>query len=101
MLRALVLPVNANDPPTTLIVEQLNAVDSAHERFRIIGIVARLVCTPHMRDSPEPLNTMRDLRFVKASFLLKWFCPGYVTFDIQYLWLKIDIVSSGDARGRN
>jgi hypothetical protein len=31
----IVLPVNAHDPPTTLIVEQLNAVDSAHERFRI------------------------------------------------------------------
>src|SRR5262249_35698846 len=36
MLRALVLPVNADDPPTSAVVEQLDAVDSTRERFRIV-----------------------------------------------------------------
>jgi hypothetical protein len=38
MLRAFVLPINAHDPPTRAVVEQLNAVNAAHKRLRIIGV---------------------------------------------------------------
>jgi hypothetical protein len=40
MLGAFVLPVNTHDPPTMTVVEQLNTVNAAHKRLRIIGVVA-------------------------------------------------------------
>src|SRR5207245_1661197 len=58
--RALVLPVNVHDPPTTIIVEQLNAVDPAHEWFGIVGFVARLVRAPDMRNVAELLGATRN-----------------------------------------
>jgi hypothetical protein len=42
MLNALALPVNGHDPPTTAVVEQLNAVDPAHERLGTVRFVTRL-----------------------------------------------------------
>ena len=56
MLWALVLPVDGHDPPAAAVVEQLNAVDSAHERFGIVVFVARLVCAPNMRDPTKLLG---------------------------------------------
>src|SRR5207247_10991622 len=38
--RAFVLPINAHNPPTTAVIEKLNAVHPAHERFGIVRVVA-------------------------------------------------------------
>jgi hypothetical protein len=40
MLGAFMLPVNTHDPPASTVVKQLNAVNAAHKRLRIIGVVA-------------------------------------------------------------
>jgi hypothetical protein len=66
MLWALMLPVNGHDPPAAAVVEQLNAVDSAHERFGIVVFVARLVPAPNMRDLTKLLGATRNFLFVKS-----------------------------------
>jgi len=95
VLRTLVLPVDRQDPPATSIVEQLNAVDPAHERLGIVRIVARLVCAPNMRDLAELFDSARDFLFVEPGRREKRFDPGNVGIDIQDLRRKIDIVPSG------
>src|SRR5438094_10211430 len=66
MLRALLLPVNGHNPPAVAVVEQLNAVDSADERFGIVVFVARLVRAPNMRDLTKLLGATRNFLFVKS-----------------------------------
>jgi hypothetical protein len=44
MLGAFVLPVNAHDPPASTVVEQLNAVNAARKRLRIIGVRIAFDC---------------------------------------------------------
>ena len=85
MPSALVLPVNAHDPPTTLIVEQLNAVDPAHERFRILGFVARLVGAPDMCDPIELFGAPRDFLFVESVLLHVIADACDETVDVQYV----------------
>ena len=96
----LVLPVDRQDPPAVAIIEELKAVDPAHERLRVARIVTRFVSAPNVSNPAKLFGSPGDLLFEKA-FVKKWFYPRDVTFDIQYLRLKIDIVPSGDARGRN
>src|ERR1700756_1864000 len=100
VLGALVLPVNGQDPPAFAVSEELKAVDAAHEWRGIVRIVARFVRAPNVRDPAKLFGPARDFRFVKAGFQ-KWFRPRDVTFDIQNLRLKIDIVPSSHACGRN
>src|SRR6266436_5158978 len=97
VLRGLVLPVNRQDPPAFAVVEKLKAVDAAHERRGIAWIMTRFVRAPNVSDSAKLFGAPRDFCFVKA-LLKKWFRPRDILFDIQQLRLKIDIVSSRDAR---
>ena len=62
-----------------------------------LGIVTRFVRAPNMSDSAKLFGAPRDFCFVKA-LLKKWLRPRDVLFDIQHLRLKIDVVSSRDAR---
>ena len=101
MLRTFLLPVNAHDPPTGAIVEQLNAVYPTHERLGIAWIVTRFVSAPHVSNSAKLFGSPRDLRFIKSSFFKEWFCPCNESIYVQNIRRKIDVVSSGDARGRN
>ena len=55
--QALLLPIDRHDPPTTAVMEQLNAVNPAHERFGIVGVVAGFVRAPDMRDVPKLFRT--------------------------------------------
>src|ERR1700730_14353030 len=87
----LVLPVDRQNPPALAIVEKLNAVDSAHKRLRILWIVARLVCAPHVRDLTELLNTTLDFLFVESVFLESRFSSRDEAFDIQDLRRKFDL----------
>ena len=75
MLRTFLLPVNAHDPPTGAVVEQLNAVYPTHKRLGIIRIVTRFVSAPHVSNPAKLFGSPRGLLFVKSSFLKKWFCP--------------------------
>src|SRR2546430_17495420 len=63
---AFVLPINADDPPPRAIIEQLEAVDPAHERIGILGIVPRLVRAPDMSDSAKLLGSSHDFFFKKT-----------------------------------
>jgi hypothetical protein len=98
--RALVLPVNGQDPPALAIIEELKTVNAAHERCRIARIVTRFVSAPNVSDSAKLFGAPRNFCFVKPS-LQKWLRSRDVTFDVQQLRLKMDIVPSGHARGRN
>ena len=100
VLSALVLPVDRQDPPAFAVVKELKTVDAAHERRGIVRIVARFVRAPNVRDPAKLFGVPRDFRFVKTGFQ-KRFCPRDVSFDIQNLRLKIDIVPSRHACGRN
>src|SRR5437660_1106072 len=106
VLRTFVLPVDRQDPPAVSVVEKLNAVDPAHERYGIARIVARLVCAPDMRDLAEPFDPSRDFLFVESGFLESLLGSCDEAFDIQHLRRKsairtdssrgeIDIVPSG------
>src|SRR5436189_5738831 len=97
VLRAFVLPVNGQDPPAFAVIEKLKAVDAAHKRRGIAWIVTRFVSAPNMRDPAKLFGAPRDFRFVK-TLLWKRFCPRDILFDIQHLRLKLDVVSSRDAR---
>src|SRR6267143_6496851 len=98
-LGALVLPVNGHDPPTTTIVEQLNAVDPAHEWFGIVGFVARLVRAPDMRNIAELLGATRNFLFVKPFFLKQGFCARDESINIQDLWRK-SAIRMDSSRGK-
>ena len=79
------LPVDGHDPPATAVVEQLNAVDSAHERFGIVAFVARLVRAPNMRDVTELLGATRNFLF-EESILFDIIADARdETVDVQYL----------------
>ena len=103
MLGALVLPVNVHDPPTTTVVEQLNAVDPAHEWFGIVGFVARLVRAPDMRNVAELLGATRNFLFEKPVLLNMIADAGDKAVDVQQLRrnLAIDVYLSGILGGRN
>ena len=112
VLRTFVLPIDRQDPPATSIVEQLNAVDPAHERYGIARIVARLVCAPNMRDLAELFDSPRDFLFVESGFLESLLGSCDEAFDIQHLRRKsasrtdssggeIDIVLAGVLRRWN
>lgn len=64
------LPIDGHDPPAIAVVEQLNAVDPAHERFRIVYGVARFVRAPDVRDMPELFRAPRNFA-LKESVLLQ------------------------------
>ena len=66
VLRALVLPVNRQDPPAFAVVEKLKAVDAAHKRRGIAWIVTRFVRAPNVSDSAKLFGAPRDFRFVKT-----------------------------------
>ena len=95
------LPVNSHDPPTTTVVEQLNAVDPTHKRFVIVRIVARLVRAPDMRNVAEPLGATRNFLFEKSVLLKIRFHTRNVSVDIQNLRRKIDILLPGLLRDWN
>ena len=62
--------------------------------------MTRLVGTPNVRNPAKLFGSPPDFLFVK-TFLQEWFHPRNVTFDIQNLRLKSDVVSPGNARGRD
>jgi len=97
VLRALVLPVNGQDPPPLAVIEKLKAVNAAHERRGIAWIMTRFVRAPNMSDPAKLFGAPRNFCLVKA-LLKKWFYSRDILFDIQHLRLKIDVVSSRDAR---
>src|SRR5258708_18226786 len=97
VLRALVLPVNRQDPPAFAVMKKLKAVDAAHERRGIAWIVTRFVRAPNVSDSAKLFGAPRDFCFVK-TLLKKWFRSRDILFDIQHLRLKIDVASSRYAR---
>src|SRR5947208_17199058 len=66
VIRALVLPVNRQDPPAFAVIKKLKAIDAAHERRRIARIVTRFVRAPNVSDSAKLFGAPRDFRFVKA-----------------------------------
>src|SRR5262249_13543484 len=100
VLRGLVLPVNRHNPPAFAIIKKLKTVDAAHERRGIAWIVTRLVRAPNVRDPAKLFGAPRDLGFVKAA-LPQRFRPCDILFDIQHLWLKLNVVSPRNARSRH
>ena len=70
------LPEDAHDPPTATVVEELKAVDAAHEGLPISGIVARLVGAPDVRDSAELFNPPRDF-----PMLVDLYAAGKLNLD--------------------
>jgi len=82
MLRAFVLPIYAHDPPASAVVEQLNAVNSAHKRLRIIGVVARFVRAPNVSNAPKLFRPPRNLLFKKTALGHNLFHPGDETFYV-------------------
>src|SRR6266581_3268376 len=112
VLRTFLLPVDRQDPPATPVVEKLNAIDPAHERYGIARIVARLICAPDMRDLAEPFDPSRHFLFVESGFLESLLGSCDEAFDIQHLRRKsairtdssrgeIDIVLAGVLRRWN
>src|SRR6266487_3638588 len=85
MRRTFVLPIDVYDPPTSAIVEQLNAVNAAHKRCGIIGIVARLVCAPDVSNVSELFGAPGNFLFVKSLLGKIRFHAGDETIYVQNL----------------
>src|SRR5262245_43136423 len=81
VLGALVLPANRQNPPAFAVIEELKAVDAAHERLGIARIMARFVSAPNVSNLTKPFDSSGDFFFVKP-FLQNRFCAGDVSFDI-------------------
>src|SRR5215471_1008999 len=77
---ALLIPKDADDPPTSAIIEQLNAVDPAGERG-LSRSMAGFVAAEDLRDVSECFNPIHDGTF-KESVLQKVIaCTLGVVFD--------------------
>ena len=87
------LPIDRRDPPAIAVVEQLNAVDPARERFGIIYIVARFVRAPDMRDMPELFGAPPNFFFEKSVLSKIRFHARDETIYVQHLRLEIVIRS--------
>ncbi len=83
--RALVLPVNTHNPPTPSVVEKLNAIDPAHERFSVARVVTRFVRAPDVSDTAELFGATRNFFFVESMFRKKRFRARNETIYIQDL----------------
>src|ERR1035437_181165 len=59
--RPLAVPVDRHHPPARAVVVQLDAVDPARERLRVVGRVPRLVRAEGLRDVAVGLRGARDL----------------------------------------
>ncbi len=70
ILRILSLPEDRHNPPTLAVIHQLNAVDAALKRFRVVLRMPRFVSAEDVRDIAEALDLPRSLALEK-SFLLK------------------------------
>ena len=97
---ALLLPINAHDPPPSSIVEKLDAVDSAHEGLGIRGIMARFVGAPSMGDLAKTLGLTRDFLFIEGGLFEKGSTRDE-SLDIQNLRRQIAIRSAGLDRDRH
>src|SRR6188472_608389 len=99
MLRALLLPIDRHDPPTTAVMEQLNAVDPANERFGIVRVVAGFVRAPDMCDVPELFGAPCNYLLVKPVLGKIRFHTRNEAIDVQYL--RREIVIFAWLRGRD
>jgi len=97
--RAFVLPINAHNPPTTAVIEKLDAVNSAHKWLSVARVVTRFVCAPNVRNLPELFDAPGDFLFVETLSLDERFDTCDVTLDVEDLRRKIDIVVSAGFDG--
>src|ERR1035437_1767090 len=68
--RPFAVPVDRHHPPARAVVEQLDAVDPARERFRVASHMPRLVRAERLRDVAVGLRGPRDL-FLEEPGLLE------------------------------
>jgi len=64
-------------------IQQLDAVNPAHERFGIVFLVPRLVGAPDMRDLAELLRPARNLPFEESVLLQIIAGPFDEAVDVQ------------------
>ena len=76
-------------------MEQLNAVDPAHERFGVVCVVARFVRAPDLRDVPELFGTPCNFLLVKPVLGKKRFYTLNEAIRVQYLRREIAAWLSG------
>src|SRR5581483_3853545 len=82
---AFLLPIDIYDPPAMAVVKQLDAVDSAHERFEILLVMTRFVRTPYVSDVSELFGVPGDFLFEKSVLGKVWFHTGDETIHVQNL----------------
>src|SRR5688572_10729140 len=61
VVRSLAIPVHRHDPPTLAVVQQLNAVDPARERLRVLGGTLRVVRAERVSHVAERVRLSADL----------------------------------------
>src|SRR5437763_1182272 len=81
-------------------MEELEGIDSAHERLRIVGRMARFVRAPHMRNVAELLGHARNLLFIEALLGKEWLHPSNVTLHIEHLRRRLAAVMATPHTGR-
>src|SRR2546421_7415431 len=85
ILYALLLPIDIYDPPAIAVVKQLYAIDSAHERFRIVFAVTRFIRAPDVSDVSELFGATRNFFFEKSVLGKIRFHACDETFYVQDL----------------
>jgi len=85
MRRRFVLPIDRQNPPTPSVVEQLNAVDSAHERVWIVRVMTRFVRAPDVSDTAKLFGAARNFLFVESMLRKKRFRARNETIYMQDL----------------
>src|SRR5436190_1357221 len=59
------LPKDRHNPPALTVVHQLNAVDAALKRFRVVWRMARFISTEGVRNLAKLFDSARGFAFVK------------------------------------
>ena len=82
---AFLLPKDIYDPPTVAIVKQLDGVNSAAERFRIVFVMTRFIRAPDMSDVSELFGAPGNFFFEKSVLGKIRFHACDETFYVEYL----------------
>src|SRR5678815_1591628 len=78
------IPEDRHDPPPRAVVHELDAVDAAGERLRILLGVARFVGAEELRDVSERIRLAADLAFEEAILLEVRAGTSDVPFDVEH-----------------
>ncbi len=88
ILCTFLLPIDVYDPPASAIVKQLDAVNSARERLRIVRVMTRFIDAPDVSDVSELFSASGNFLFERSVLGNIRFHAGDESIYVQHLRCK-------------